>query len=49
MQALDHPCATYTEDYGVGPFVPRLIEEYRAATVRTPKTNLAFRTSYNIF
>lgn len=37
MQALDHPCATYMADHGVGPFVPRLIEEYKALTGKTPK------------
>ena len=37
MQALDHPCATYMVDHGVGPFVPRLIEEYRKETGRYPK------------
>ncbi|HUW64348.1 MAG TPA: cyclase family protein [Spirochaetia bacterium] len=37
MQALDHPCATYMIDHGVGPFVPRLIEEYKKETGRSPK------------
>jgi hypothetical protein len=37
MKALDYLCATYMADHGVGPFVPRLIEEYRAATGKTPK------------
>jgi len=37
MQALDHPCATYMADHGVGPFVPRLIEEYKSETGRYPK------------
>lgn len=36
-QALDHPCATYMVDHGVGPFVPRLIEDYKRETGRYPK------------
>ncbi len=36
-QALDHPCATYMIAHGVGPFVPRLIEDYRQELGRNPK------------
>ncbi len=35
-QALDHPCATYMVEHGVGPFVPRLVEEYKATTGHMP-------------